>query len=435
MIFTRYALLSVFLGCLLVVKAQTTHIVQIGVEGSFFNPGTISAEVNDTITFVFAGDIHTVTQSSFATPCTPLPGGFSSGLAGRGTNGTAAAPTWDLHITNASGPIWFFCEATRPTSHCAAGMVGVINTPSIDMYNQFMAAAKLVTGTPAPTPAVVLTGIGAFATNSPAVPPGSISPTPTGSSTSANTGSITSATSAATSPAAAQGSSSSSHLGAIIGGAVGGVLGIIFILAGLFLLIHQRKQRQILIAPSTQDDPFLQYTPGPVPSRRPSETLMSAKQMDSTTITPFPSSPTTARARSTSPQPTFSPVRRPAPTPTTPAFSHMTQLSQQHHSMDRQASFASSDMRSTTDMSGNVNIHALANEVAAVLLRTPSMANLHASDSGSGGSREQRQPMMYVENRDERDADEMSSSPPPNYRTAMGPSPNDRGGVLSRTGK
>ena len=42
-------------------------------------------------------------QSSFQSPCDPLPGGFSSGIAGVGNASQAAEvapPTWDLLITN-----------------------------------------------------------------------------------------------------------------------------------------------------------------------------------------------------------------------------------------------------------------------------------------------------------------------------------------------
>ncbi|KAJ7222114.1 hypothetical protein GGX14DRAFT_352751, partial [Mycena pura] len=100
--------------------------VTVGVQGSFFVPPTVSAEVNDTIIFVFGGDIHSVTQTSFANPCVPLPGGFNSGFLGRGPDFSDPTPIWTLTITNASEPIWIFCEASLPTSHCESGMVGCV---------------------------------------------------------------------------------------------------------------------------------------------------------------------------------------------------------------------------------------------------------------------------------------------------------------------
>jgi hypothetical protein len=39
-----------------------------------------SAAVGDTVSFTFHPKNHTVTQSSFDAPCTPLPGGIDTGL-------------------------------------------------------------------------------------------------------------------------------------------------------------------------------------------------------------------------------------------------------------------------------------------------------------------------------------------------------------------
>ncbi|KAJ7318418.1 hypothetical protein DFH08DRAFT_714827, partial [Mycena albidolilacea] len=98
--------------------------VNVGVEGSFYSPPTVSAGLNDTVMFVFGGDAHTVTQSSFDSPCIRLDGGFDSGFNGRGADFSKPAPIWTLRITNVSEPIWFFCQASIPTSHCESGMVG-----------------------------------------------------------------------------------------------------------------------------------------------------------------------------------------------------------------------------------------------------------------------------------------------------------------------
>ncbi|TDL26002.1 hypothetical protein BD410DRAFT_684387, partial [Rickenella mellea] len=96
-----------------------------------YEPAIIIAAVNDTVTFVFGGKADTVTQTTFESPCVKMPGGFDSGYAGVGTNTSGTQPTWDLHISDSSQPIWFFCQAVVPASHCAAGMVGyvVFKTP------------------------------------------------------------------------------------------------------------------------------------------------------------------------------------------------------------------------------------------------------------------------------------------------------------------
>lgn len=93
----------------------------VGQLGSFYNPPTLSAGLGDTVTFSFLGpyvainpfgdsarsqsafSFHTVTQSSAANPCLPLPGGFDSGVLGTGIDeNTTETSTWTLTITNAS---------------------------------------------------------------------------------------------------------------------------------------------------------------------------------------------------------------------------------------------------------------------------------------------------------------------------------------------
>lgn len=103
-------------------------VVQVGSgsTGIAFNPSDIQAPVGHTVTFSFQASIqHSVTQSTFADPCTPISQtqngttGFDSGL----TQGT----TFTVNITDASTPVYFFCKF--PT-HCGLGMVGSINAPS-----------------------------------------------------------------------------------------------------------------------------------------------------------------------------------------------------------------------------------------------------------------------------------------------------------------
>ena len=65
--------------------ASTTadHVITVGMDGSLeFRPNTITAQVGDTVLFRFASKNHTVTQSSFADPCTPLGETSANGLAG-----------------------------------------------------------------------------------------------------------------------------------------------------------------------------------------------------------------------------------------------------------------------------------------------------------------------------------------------------------------
>ncbi|CAG7847748.1 SubName: Full=Uncharacterized protein {ECO:0000313/EMBL:CCA69520.1} [Serendipita indica DSM 11827] len=93
---------------------------------------TVVADVGDFINFEFRGGNHTVTQSSFANPCTQQfntvtqQNGFTSPFmpynAASGQIGV-----FTLEVTQTANPIWFFC-ARKP--HCKGGMYGAINPPT-----------------------------------------------------------------------------------------------------------------------------------------------------------------------------------------------------------------------------------------------------------------------------------------------------------------
>ncbi|KAF8809971.1 hypothetical protein BYT27DRAFT_6510839 [Phlegmacium glaucopus] len=393
-------------------------IVNVGVEGSFYNSATISAQVNQTVIFQFAGDIHTVTQSTFEAPCTPLAGGFNSGLAGKGTNSSAPTPTWSLIVTNVSTPIWFFCEATRPTSHCTAGMVGVINPPSIDMYNQFVAAAKLVTGTPAPTISVALTGSGAFATQAP-----SATPLPVTSSALATTSTLSSTSSVVTStpsptPTATAVSSTNPHLGAIVGGSVGGIVALIGLIFMLWLFCLRKKKAPI----SPESDEFFRYNP--VPARRPSQVFVEAKRAEDLHHNLSISSNTNTNNTVTT-TPHFSPVRGP-PAQTGPIILQPPNLHRQPsgHSDLLSSNSSTGNTLLEQQSAGHIDIRNLAQEVAAVLYQSPPLPHGHRKDSASQDLRGQ-QPMTVqnLNNNDNYSGISQVHHPPPNYRAATGPSP------------
>jgi len=225
------------------VFGQTTHVVQVGLEGSFYDPPTVAALEGDIVSFVFSGLIHGVTQSAFENPCVPLPGGFSSGIAGVGTN-DSATPVWNLKITNVSEPIWYYCLISEPESHCEAGMVGAINAPA-EMFDQFQSSAKAVTSTMSPTVTVILSGVGAFATNSP-VPTttfsvaSDVTVTETPSFTPSPSPQTSSSTSTSSAPAATT-TTKSAVSGAVIGGAVGGGVAIVAVALLAFCLLRRRK--------------------------------------------------------------------------------------------------------------------------------------------------------------------------------------------------
>ncbi|KJA27363.1 hypothetical protein HYPSUDRAFT_929959 [Hypholoma sublateritium FD-334 SS-4] len=121
--------------------------INVGAGGAFiYSPANISAPVGSLVTFYFPGDIpHSVSQSTFANPCTYLaadpnnasaPVGFDSGLV--------TASTFTINVTD-ENPIWFHC---RQLTHCGSGMVGSINAPlnGTNTYANFLAAAVALGG-------------------------------------------------------------------------------------------------------------------------------------------------------------------------------------------------------------------------------------------------------------------------------------------------
>ncbi|KAF9036702.1 Cupredoxin [Panaeolus papilionaceus] len=116
--------------------------IDVAAGGKFvFGPSNITAPVGTLVTFFFpnAGITHSVTQSSFANPCTYL---AASGNSSAGfDSGLQAGAQFTINITN-TDPIWFFC---KQVSHCGLGMVGSINAPaSGNTFSAFQAAAMAI---------------------------------------------------------------------------------------------------------------------------------------------------------------------------------------------------------------------------------------------------------------------------------------------------
>ncbi|KAF7290834.1 hypothetical protein MIND_01324600 [Mycena indigotica] len=174
------------------IAAAETITVKVGGQGGAptFSPNNVTAKVNDVVVFQFSGSPgnHTVTQSSLASPCEPIQGGFDSGWVAVPANVTDAsvAPTFALTITNADVPIWYYCKQLNPKGpkpHCELGMVGVINLGS-KSFEQFTASAAAATTVGQSQGG--LSGINAFATALPSpVAAGSSSGAPASSSSGA----------------------------------------------------------------------------------------------------------------------------------------------------------------------------------------------------------------------------------------------------------
>ncbi|KAG9017180.1 hypothetical protein FRB90_001446 [Tulasnella sp. 427] len=117
----------VVLASVLSVEARKpkNHDVVVGGEaGNVFTPNHVKAHVGDFVTFHFHFKNHTVTQSSFEDPCSPLEGGFDSGFMPVAENATEF-PTFTIEVKDKK-PIWVHCEQV---AHCPSGMVFAVNAP------------------------------------------------------------------------------------------------------------------------------------------------------------------------------------------------------------------------------------------------------------------------------------------------------------------
>ncbi|KAI0065956.1 hypothetical protein BV25DRAFT_1619270 [Artomyces pyxidatus] len=189
-------------AALVAAQNQTIQLVvggEASTQGGIFQfiPPSITASEGSVVTFQFAGNPgnHSITQSSFSSPCQPLTGGFDSGFVFI-PQGTETFPTFELTITNGSQPIWFYCKQLSPAPHCQAGMVGAINAPtSGNTFDLFQQAATHSTGTPGQNVGG-LVGVGASAS----APPGPLTGSGVegfGNPTGASAASVASATSSA----------------------------------------------------------------------------------------------------------------------------------------------------------------------------------------------------------------------------------------------
>lgn len=120
-----------------------------------YQPESITANIGDTVLFVFLQANHTVTQSTFANPCVKMPGGTDSGFMPNPSG--AAGVTFTMPVT-ASGPLWFYCKQKVGT-HCGKGMVFSINAPTTGdkTFSAYKQLAIAQNGTALSTAGIVAT--------------------------------------------------------------------------------------------------------------------------------------------------------------------------------------------------------------------------------------------------------------------------------------
>jgi len=145
MILPSLALLS---GMVLFTSAgnsppPVTHCVDVSNDaaGLLYDPPYISAALGDIVSFTFYPKNHTVTQSTFEAPCTPLDGGTDTGFVPvpLGTDDDDL-PTREFTVED-TDPIWIHCRQAANTagSHCGQGMVFAVNPGPVGSYYSFAA--------------------------------------------------------------------------------------------------------------------------------------------------------------------------------------------------------------------------------------------------------------------------------------------------------
>ncbi|RDX46854.1 hypothetical protein OH76DRAFT_805649 [Lentinus brumalis] len=159
-----------------VAFAQTTHVVKVGGSGALtYTPNQLTGVANgDVVQFQFLDKNHTVTQSTFAAPCSNITDatgtvtGVDSGFQFVDPAATSF-PVWQITVNNASTPLWFYC---RQAKHCQAGMVFAVNPTAEKTFDAFKtnaAASTSVNGSPAPAAGGAPASSGTSSSGAPAV--------------------------------------------------------------------------------------------------------------------------------------------------------------------------------------------------------------------------------------------------------------------------
>ncbi|KFY23730.1 hypothetical protein V491_02437 [Pseudogymnoascus sp. VKM F-3775] len=124
--------------------AAATHTVAVGGSaGLVFVPDTVNAAVGDSVVFVFHSQNHTVTQSTFDTPCVKLADGMDSGFMPNPNNTIVPPPMMAMQVTVAT-PLWFYC---KQGPHCGKGMTFSINPTAAKSQADFKQLAIAQNGT------------------------------------------------------------------------------------------------------------------------------------------------------------------------------------------------------------------------------------------------------------------------------------------------
>ncbi|KAI1425569.1 Cupredoxin [Xylaria sp. FL1777] len=170
-------------------SAQTVHVVSVSSSNNSlaFYPDNLKANVGDMVQFQFLAGNHSVVQSNFDNPCTPIQahvanqtGVFSGYMNVAASAASGTIPVYTMEVTAAT-PLWIYCSQGK---HCQAGMVLVVNENTAANASRSLAAFKELAAQ-APQnldPTKISTGTG---DNSGSVSGGTTSSIPSASATAA----------------------------------------------------------------------------------------------------------------------------------------------------------------------------------------------------------------------------------------------------------
>jgi len=228
-----------FISFIALVAAQNTWTVLVAAnKTSTFEPEFVFASIGDTVSFVFLAGNHTVTQSSFDTPCTEFsPEGIDSGFVPVPLTATTFQQ-FAFTLNSIQSPLWFY---SRQTGDCALGMVFAVNPSDNESFEAFQANANAIANSPirASGPLTVLpipitvslpfTGTTTASVTPTTIPITSIIPSPTP---------LPSGTSPFASPSV---TSAKTHRNVITGAIIGGFLSVVMMVFAFFYLKRRRR--------------------------------------------------------------------------------------------------------------------------------------------------------------------------------------------------
>ncbi|KAI0124867.1 Cupredoxin [Xylariales sp. AK1849] len=127
-------------------SAQTVHVVSVATSNNslVFTPDNIAVPAGDMVQFQFRAGNHSVVQSNFDNPCTPISahtnmtGMFSGYQPVAASEAMGMIPTYTMMVASTT-PMWFYCATGK---HCQAGMVMVINENTAANASRSLTAFK-----------------------------------------------------------------------------------------------------------------------------------------------------------------------------------------------------------------------------------------------------------------------------------------------------